>query len=244
MNENNHIQIELAKLNSLLAGTGREQVYSVPAGYFENLAELIMKRIKAGDMGNAADEIATLSPLLTALKGVNPYSVPAGYFDSMQTSVVTDDFKNAKEELALLSPLLSSLDKKSLYTVPAGYFENLKLRPKTRVVSMFQTRLFRMAAAAMITGIFVMAGFYIFKGRGLDKAPMARFSRDVKKMNDAQKDNLIDFIDAGLTGKEQARTNTEIKTNEIRDLLHDIPEAELKDFQQQTEDITDVLMTN
>jgi hypothetical protein len=128
--------------------------------------------------------------------------------------------------------------------VPAGYFENLRSKPKARVVSLFQARWFRMAAAAMITGMILLSGLYIFNGRSADKAPMARFTRDVKKMNDTQKNDLIDFIDAGLTGKEQARNSAEIKTNEIRDLLHDIPESELKDFQEQTEDINDVLMTN
>ncbi len=203
MNENNHIKNELAELNSFLANSGREQVYTLPAGYFDTLAETILKRIRAGKMENAADEIANLSPLLKSLKGVNPYSVPA------------------------------------------GYFENLQVKPRARVISITHTRWFRMAAAAMITGIFVMSGFYIFNGRSIDKAPMAKFARDVKKMNNTQKDNLIEFIDAGLTGKEQAHNNNaEIKTNEIRALLHDIPADELKDFQEQTEDINDVLMTN
>ncbi len=241
MNENNQIQKELAELNSLLANSGREQVYTVPLGYFDTLAEQVIKRIKAGKMESAADEIATLSPLLGSLKAVNPYSVPAGYFGTLETSLSAD---NAREELAILSPLLSSLDKKMPYSVPAGYFENLLAKPKAKVVGIFHTRLFRMAAAAVITGILLMSGFYIFNGRSVDKAPMAKFSRDVKKMNDTQKDNLIDFIDAGLTGKEQAHNNAEVKTNEIRALLHDIPADELKDFQEQTEDITDVLMTN
>ena len=244
MNENNHIQIELAELNSHLAGTGREQVYAVPAGYFEGLAELVLKRIKALEAANASDEIATLSPVLKALKGVNPYEVPAGYFDSLESSSISDGQISSIEEIAQLSPLLNSIERTGPYAVPAGYFENLRPHSKGKVVSMFQARWFRMAAAAMITGIFVLTGFYIFNGRTLDKAPMAKFSRDVKKMDDAQKDDLIDFIDAGLTGKEQAKNNADIKTNEIRDLLHDIPESELKDFQQQTEDINDVLMTN
>jgi hypothetical protein len=244
MNENNHIQIELAELNSYLAGTGREQVYTVPAGYFEDLAGLVLKRIKALETDNASDEIATLSPALKALKGMNPYAVPAGYFESLESSSLSEDHLSSKEEIRQLSPLLNSIDRNGPYTVPAGYFENNKPQTKGKVISMFQARWFRMAVAAMIAGVFVLTGFYIFNGRITDKAPMAKFSRDVKKMDDAQKDNLIDFIDAGLTGKEQAKNNADIKTNEIRDLLHDIPESELKDFQEQTEDINDVLMTN
>lgn len=244
MNENNLILKELAELNSTLAQIGREQVYSVPAGYFDTLAEQVLSRIRAMEAGSAGEEIAELSPLLKSLKGANPYEVPVGYFNSLSTSVPAVEALGAREEIASLSPLLSSIDRKGPYTVPAGYFETLQPKSRARVVSMFQTRWFRMAAAAMLAGIFILTGFYIFNGRTTDKAPMAKFTRDVKKMNDAQKDDLIDFIDAGLTGKEQAKNSTESKTNEIRNLLHDIPENELKDFQEQTEDINDVLMTN
>jgi hypothetical protein len=47
-----------------------------------------------------------------------------------------------------------------------------------------------------------------------------------------------------MNGKETARINPDNKSNEVKDLLKGISDEELKDFQEQTEDIEDVLMTN
>ena len=63
-------------------------------------------------------------------------------------------------------------------------------------------------------------------------------------MNDTQKDDLMDFIDAGMNGDETAQVNTDNKADEVKNLLKDVSDEELKDFQEQTEDVADVLMTN
>jgi hypothetical protein len=57
-------QAELAPLSPLLAQASRKMPYSVPEGYF--------------------DEIA---PILSVLRGSNPYSLPAGYFDRLATEI-------------------------------------------------------------------------------------------------------------------------------------------------------------
>jgi hypothetical protein len=66
----------------------------------------------------------------------------------------------------------------------------------------------------------------------------------VKKLNETQKDNLIDFIDAGMNGNETAAVTQLKTTNDVKALLDGIPEQELRDFQEQTEDIQEVLLTN
>ena len=90
-----------------------------------------------------------------------------------------------------------------------------------------------------------MAGFLYFGG---EKEPggkvLAKFTRDVKKMNDIQQADLIEFIDAGMTGDETAQLSTDNKSDEVKNLLKDISDEELKDFQEQTEDIQDIMMTN
>jgi hypothetical protein len=243
MTDKNNILNELAELNSSLAGKAKETAYSVPAGYFDTLLENVMARIKAMDIADAKEELQILSPLVAGLSKQVPYEVPAGYFEQLNAD------KPATEEVETLSPLLSNLKNKNPYTVPAGYFESLNVtrpaeQPVAKVISIVHRRWFRMAAAAIVTGILVMTGFLIFNNKSVEKAPLAKFTRDVKKMDDAQKDDLIDFIDAGLTGKEQAKTSIEAKSKEIRNLMQDIPANELKDLEQQTEDLADVLMTN
>lgn len=109
MHSNNIIQEELKELNSMLAGISNRNVYtvpngyfdvlshdillavqqkntissdnsSVPAGYFEGLADAIMGKIKASD-----DE----SALLTGIKNINVYRVPLGYFEGLEADILT-----------------------------------------------------------------------------------------------------------------------------------------------------------
>ena len=89
-----------------------------------------------------------------------------------------------------------------------------------------------------------MAGYlYMNDRKESGKQVMAKVTKDVKKMNEVEKDKLMDFIDAGLSGHETVQVSPDTKTN-IEQLLEDVSEEELKDLQEQTEDIEDILMTN
>jgi hypothetical protein len=262
MTQNSTILQELKELESSLAGLATQNIYSVPDGYFEGLAGQVLNRIKATEAANAAEELGYLSPMLSTMSKMSkqlPFTVPAGYFEGleeklMQTVRDSNDYQTATEELETLSPLLSGLKKEMPYSVPQGYFENLGAdintqgnKTETKVVSIGSRKWFRYAAAAVITGVIIMAGFLYFNNNSDNTSGgkvMAKFTRDVKKMDETQKDDLIDFIDAGMNGNETAEVNTEIKSKEVKQLLQDISDEELKDFQEQTEDIEDVLMTN
>ena len=62
---------------------------------------------------------------------------------------------------------------------------------------------------------------------------------DVKKT-----DSLIDFMDAGLNQKELASNQKPARVDDVQKLLQDVPMDELKDFNDQSKDIEDVMMTN
>ncbi len=83
MTQRNNILQELTELNSSLAAAEPVNPYVVPGGYFENLLPAVLKKIRAMDSANAADEIGNLSPLLAGLKKEMPFSVPAGYFENV-----------------------------------------------------------------------------------------------------------------------------------------------------------------
>jgi len=256
MTQKDNILQELKELNSRLAGKTVQNVYSVPAGYFENLAAEVLARIKALEANNVAKELEFLSPYLSRLEKQMPYSIPEGYFEKLPADLlnsVSKDSLTAKEELASISPLLSSLKKENPYTVPDGYFDSIssihqkeEKQPAAKVVSLFSRTWFRYAAAAIVTGVIILAGFQLFT---TEKEPggkaLAKFTRDVIKMDEQQKDDMIDFFDAGLDGKESAQLTTDAKkTNEVKELLEGVSEEELNDFQEQTEAIEEVLMTN
>lgn len=268
MTQRDNILQELNELNSQLAGSQPENSYTVPAGYFEGLAAQVLNRIRAMEAVNAADELAHLSPVLSKLTKQMPYTVPAGYFDSLnenitQTVIASSDHLSAKEETTALSPLLGGLKKDMSarpghadgpYQVPQGYFENLsagmarkEVKPAAKVISLSSRKWFSYAAAAVVTGVIAMAGFFLFNNTGEKQEGgkvFAKVTKDVKKLSDIQKDDLIDFLNAGMSGTETAQVNSDNKSKEIQQLLQDVSEAELKDFQEQTEDLEDVLMTN
>ncbi|MGZ8558174.1 MAG: hypothetical protein ACXWWC_07575 [Chitinophagaceae bacterium] len=118
---------ELQELKSSLAGAGFQNTYQAPAGYFDGLADEMLKRVRALESTTAAEELINLSPLLSSVSKQLPYSVPAGYFEGLEKkleqSISNTRDQTTQEELEHLSPLLNELKKKNTYTIPAGYFE-------------------------------------------------------------------------------------------------------------------------
>jgi hypothetical protein len=213
MSEKVNILNELKELNSSLANGNLGNVYQVPPGYFDGLAAQVLGRIQ-----------------------------------TLSDSISHEDEDNAADELKTISPLLSSINKQMPYSVPAGYFEQLVHRPEknksAKIVSFTSRRWFKYAAAAAVfAGIIMIAGYLYINKKSATGKELAKVERIVKKMDDSEKDKLMDFIDAGLSGHESVQVSQDNKTT-IKELLQDVSDEELKDLNEQTEDIQDLLMTN
>jgi hypothetical protein len=170
---------ELKDISPAVANLGTVNVFSVPAGYFDQLPAAILSKINAETVdfrGRSA-----------------PFSVPAGYFDHLAGNIL-DKIKVAEQsveaELAGIAPLLNTISKKQVYTVPEGYFESLELtiplkldKPSARVFSFGKTkRVMQYAVAACTAGILVIgAWFYTNKNTGTDETSVSYI--DVKRMN-------------------------------------------------------------
>ncbi|MBM3415388.1 MAG: hypothetical protein FJY20_02865 [Bacteroidetes bacterium] len=255
MTQRDNILQELNELGSQLSNSIPQNTYSVPAGYFEGLVTQVLNRIRAMEAANAAEELSYLSPLLSSISRQMPYTVPAGYFESLNANIkyaVTSTGKTAQQETESIAPLLAGLKKENPYSVPPGYFENLagniaakESRTEAKVISITRRSWLRYAAAAVVAGIIFMTGFLLSKGSGEPETggrALANVSKDVKKLNDTQKAELIDFLD--INGTETAQISTDNKSKEIQQLLSEISDEELRDFQEQSEDVEDVLITN
>ena len=240
---NKDIIQELNDLGSSLATATPENVYTVPEGYFEAFAEQVQSLIWLSSLGKE-----------------NPYTVGEGYFEGFADKIMDGirshpDYRTSKEELATISPLLESLNKRPVYSIPQGYFENFKVattpeqKSDSRVVSLPQHRWFRYAAAAVVTGVVVLAGLMVYNNNGTinstGTAPLAKFEKEVKKIEDVKStDKLIEFMDAGLNEKELASNQKTSATDDVQRLLNDVSTDELKEFSEQSKDIEDVMMTN
>lgn len=73
------IQVELESLSRQVSEIPVTQVFTVPDGYFDQLPDQILGRIRALEADHA-EEIASLSPLLAGMSRKMPMSVPEGYF--------------------------------------------------------------------------------------------------------------------------------------------------------------------
>ncbi len=248
MAQNNNILQELNELNSSLAGITPGNIYTVPVGYFDGLVAQTLNRIKAMEATNVAEELSYLSPLLNNISRQMPYAVPANYFENI---VLPSVHQTAGEELESISPLLSSLKKDMPYEVPAGYFENLspgirKENEPAKIVSITHRNWFKYAAAAMITGVIALAAFFVVKKNDVGHMPLAKFekklNKEIHKMSDTELADFLETTEATMNGQENATTN---KNDEIKELLKDVPESELKEFIEETSDLdTDPTMLN
>jgi len=244
-----NISQELNELGSSLLNTSNQPVYTVPAGYFDNLAAQVLGRIKALEADSAAEELAHLSPLLSGIVKTMPYHVPAGYFEEVEERMLYAMMpadQTADEELATLSPLLAGLNKQMSFDVPPGYFDTVAIpaeeKQPAKVIGITGRKWFRIAAAAVVVSIITTAALFVFrKPSQSDTKILARLEKDIKKMDSAEQQKAADFINAGLTGLETVKVSGD-KIDEVQALLKGIPEEELKDFQQQNEDMEDILL--
>jgi len=239
MTNRNTILNELAELGSSLANHDPQNIYPVPAGYFEGLADQIMIRIKALEATNAKEELSYLSPFLSNVSNETPYSVPAGFFQDLSEDVLKrisehEDHQTSEEEIETLSPLLSGLKNKNPYSIPAGYFERLETgieKKETKVISITKRRWYRLAVAAVVIGIVAVSGLAIFRSKQVDpnKNPQAWMKKNIdKKVN---KDKIDEFVKlAEDESINVAYEKDDVKLSEIKELMKDVPEKEIEDF--------------
>ena len=239
MSNRNIILNELADLGSVLANQDLQNIYAVPAGYFEGLADQILNRIKALEANDAKDELFYLSPFLRNISKEMPYSVPAGFFQGLSADVLKkisehEDHQTSKEEIETLSPLLSSLKNKNPYSIPAGYFEKIETnleKKEAKVISITKRRWYRLAVAAVIIGIVAISGLAIFRSKQVDpnKNPQAWIEKNIDKK--VSKNKLDEFVK--LAEGESINVTSEkddVKLAEIKELMKDVPEKEIEDF--------------
>jgi hypothetical protein len=244
MTQRDTILQELHELKSSLADAGFQNVYQVPAGYFDGLAAQILKRIKALEATSPTEELENLSPLLSTISKKMPHSVPAGYFDTLgkklEQTILTGNNESAQEELETLSPLLSGLKNKKTYTVPARYFENLQpaidkenAGSKTKVVSITGRKWFRYAAAAVVVGFVATIGFILLnKNERIDPVNKS-FAWVEKNLKKVSTDDINEFVELANEGTTDV-VKTEAK-DEISNLLKDVSDKEIQEFLNDTQ---------
>ncbi len=240
MTRKDYILQELSELNSSLGANTNQLPYQTPAEYFDNLAENVLNRIKAIEAVTPREELQYLSPLLAGLSKELPYSVPQSYFEKM---AVPSNTQTAAEELSSLSPLLSGLKKETPYSVPEGYFESISsvpydstIKPQAKIISITSRRWFRLAAAAVVAGVIVTAGFIIKNGK-VDPAEnsYAWVKKNIKKVSTEKIDEFVTLAEEENLNAEPVVATAEPKAQDVKELIKDVPENEIQSLLNDTQ---------
>ena len=234
MNSRNAIQQELNDLRSSLPTTNTEQpVFTVPEGYFENLAASVLAKVKSQLPESATTELQQLSPVLAAIPKQTPYSVPENYFTDLAASLP------ALVQEEALPDLLLNHAKQMPYTVPTGYFNGLAAQvaakvapPKAKVVPMY-TRFMRVAAAAALMGAVALGGFLYFNGNSNSntpdpvRQPGAWVAQKLKNVSNRDLEAFLKTTDTDINSKEVAQKGSQ---GEVKQMLRDVSTKELDAF--------------
>ena len=223
MSQNNHIQDELSGLNSKLPVS--KQPFSVPEGYFEDLAATVLNRIKAGEQ-SAASEIEALSPLLAGISRQVPYTIPDGYLEQNIA-----DLPFIVGEVDESTSLLSGISREMPQSVPNGYFENLPgtLLQRTvpaKVVPITSRRWMRMAVAATIAGVMAIAGYFYVAGN--NGSTSDGLTRELKTVSTTELDEFIN--NTAITSGTGQTANNRPKPRDVEYMLQDVSDKELDAF--------------
>lgn len=236
MEQKQTIVAELLELNSSLR-PGITSAGQVPAGYFDGLAEVVLRRVKALDSNTVDEEISQLSPLLAQLDRRSPYLVPTGYFEELDPSFVwMDDELTACDEIGQLSPLLAGLQKQNPLSAPADYFDTLEqkkaaMEAPVKSISLLRKSWFRYAAAAVIIGL-VATTALLFSGGNTSIDPNKKSYAWVEKnMKKVGTETINEFVE--LTNNSQVVAQVE-PSAEIKKLMQDVSEKDIEQFLDDT----------
>jgi hypothetical protein len=113
---------------------------AIPAGYFEQLPDQILQRVRAADV---LEELETLSPLLANVPKSLPLSVPPDYFGQLSQQILqnitTDTAEQAQAATEEVPSILADMPKAFPMSAPAGYFDQLSAAVMARIADADRT---------------------------------------------------------------------------------------------------------
>jgi hypothetical protein len=209
MESPNKILTELLEIAPFLGKAGvLKAPYAIPAGYFEDFADILMYRIRfeAESFGeiksvSSSEEIAEISTPLAGLKNKNPYQVPAGYFESLNNNVQISEN---------VPPKLTAVPRSN----------------KTKKISI-PVRIVRYAAAACIVGMIGITTFNLTHHQFQDPI------NGLTTVSDQDMANFLDKDDVHWTPDNPSDLQTStvnLSDNDIHDLLGSVTDVELEQY--------------
>ena len=177
MNQSNEILKELQGISPMLAQMQKVNVFSIPDGYFNGLAEKITAYSLLNQNESLQHHLNHVEELDVPPSGVRRLQqVPKGYFDSLSDIIfskikISEGESIDEEDFQKSFPLLYSLKNKNVFGVPENYFEKvseeiiekINHHQPAKVISM-STKWWKYAVAAVVAGAIAFSSLQIFNG--------------------------------------------------------------------------------
>ncbi|MEI6264002.1 MAG: hypothetical protein WCP74_02790 [Sphingobacteriia bacterium] len=184
-------------------------------------------------------ELLEISPFLVDISKNMPQGLPNGYFESFSSEILKlakESSFSVESELASIAPLLNQISKTPVQHLPKGYFTDFTIQSPKEATKIVQLRVVRKwvsyAAAAMIAGVLITAGF-VFNNKKSKSFDFEFYSKiDVPAaLNQASEDALQDYLNstASLSGTEHLTIPEEME-NINQGNFQQISDEELKEY--------------
>ncbi len=233
MNRNENISDELETIAPYISRVEKGVIYTIPINYFDDFAESVLTKIKAGQ-----------EPTYHFSKEM-PFTLPANYFDCLP-KIILQKIKSATsenntfDELEAISPLLNTISKKNPYALPDGYFENLELSKNQapiveggRIIKARVFTMYRLAVAAIITAI-LSVGIFLMLDKKIKPLQANTNKTEIKNLTE---DDISEFLSTNANTDEASTSilSAAIVSPDIHNAVKEISDEEIKQFLQESD---------
>jgi len=218
-NKYNNIE-ELKDIAPTIVNIGNQNLYFVPADYFDSLAYSIVNYIK-----------------LSKVRCINPYSIPETYFDTLADSIIhkirLSSSNEVYEELSEIAPLLITVNRENVFSIPDNYFEKLSnpvtTTPVIKVIPVGNKirRWVTYAAAASVLFIVATTSYLYINMHNRDGETLTIEQR-LARLKEQEIINYLKENDE-ITSGDIVPTSVEEDT-EIQNMLQDASDEEIQKY--------------
>ena len=235
MESKKNIQAELKDISPIISGLDNALLYQVSENYFTDFSTILIEKIKAG-----AEPVYHF-PIS------NPFTIPANYFENLSENVLqkikstSSAGDNIFDELEEIAPLLNTISKQPVYKVPQGYFDNKILtekkvaRPTGKVISIKMSRVLKITAAAVSTGI-VGIGLFLFADNNHMAPLQANGNKPKTEVRNLTDDDIVEFLSNSVATEDLSASAAMGGINvEMKNAVHEISDEEIQQFLQDSD---------
>jgi hypothetical protein len=213
---------ELEQLSPLLSSLRKSSPFQAPASYFEDLSGTVVSGVRAIEFVN--DELENLSPLMAGLKNKATYQAPAAYFDQFAAGILAKVQQNENQPLGVIEQVRPA----TIATIPSS------ATSRTRIISLSARWAWKYSAAAIVTGLVLMAGWFSLSRPAGKTGNPADISRNIARVSDQDIQNYLDNQNIPLADATNNSTASldmnDSNLSDFKSMLGDVPDDELKSY--------------